>query len=155
MLSRTGFRFSTFTVETSKLLPYYLNKFKSNNGTVVARKLTNLGEIASYFQVIINCSGLGAYHLENGQLVHPICGHVIRVSFTPIFKLYSSLIGFGYWQVKAPWIKTVLLDESDHGCYIIPRYSILSLATFENVHNDNKVIRIMNVIENDNQEMIT
>jgi len=109
---KTGFRFSTFTVETSKLLPYYLNKFKSNNGTVVARKLTNLGEIASYFQVIINCSGLGAYHLENGQLVHPICGHVIRV--------------------KAPWIKTVLLDESDHGCYIIPSQDTIVLGGTHN-----------------------
>ena len=66
--------------EGSKLLPHYLKKFRANNGIVVARKLGSLDEIASDFDVVINCSGLGAFHLENDQNVHPIRGHVLRVS---------------------------------------------------------------------------
>jgi len=108
---KSGFRFLTSIIEVSKLLPYYFDKFKlnnlNNNGTAVTRRLDSLSEIASVLDVVINCLFLLAYHLENDQLVHPICNRVIRV--------------------KVPWTKAVLLDESDYGCYIIPNHDSIVL----------------------------
>lgn len=65
---KSRFRFLTFITEASKLLPFYLTKLKSSNGIVVVRKLESPSYIATDFDVVINCSGLGAYHLENYQL---------------------------------------------------------------------------------------
>merc|ERR1712071_562826 len=76
---RFGHRFITYIAEAAKLLPFYLENFKSNGGIVVARKLESLNDIAPNFDVVINCSGLGAHQLGNDALVHPIRGHILRV----------------------------------------------------------------------------
>jgi len=91
-LHRFGCRFVTYIVEASKLLPFYLENFRAKGGVVVARKLENLDEIAADFDVVINCSGLGAHHLENDPLVHPIRGHIIRVSCWPIDGITRSTL---------------------------------------------------------------
>ena len=97
MLFRSRFRFLTFITEASKLLPFYLTKLKSSNGIVVVRKLESPSYIATDFDVVINCSGLGADHLENYQLPQA---------------------------------------ESEHRCYIIPKYSIFSLF-HKNIRTNN------------------
>lgn len=60
-------------------MPHLLQQFRANGGTVMARKLESLDEIASDFDVIVNCTGLGAKHLVNDPSVHPIRGHIFRV----------------------------------------------------------------------------
>lgn len=56
-----------------------MDKFRSNKGVVIVKRLESLEEIASDFDVIVNCTGLGAKQLVNDKLVHPIRGHVFRV----------------------------------------------------------------------------
>lgn len=64
------------------------------------KKITSFGELQT-FDLIINCSGLGAQQLTGDESLVPIRGQVMRV--------------------KAPWIFEVLLDNSDDGNYIIPK----------------------------------
>lgn len=59
----------------------------------------------SSIDLIVNCTGLGARHLVKDDNVTPIRGQVARV--------------------KAPWMYQVILDDSEDGNYIIPKYEIL------------------------------
>lgn len=86
-LYRFGYRFITYIAEGTKLLPFYLKNFQAKGGIVVARKLESIDDIASDFNVVINCSGLGAHQLGNDPLVHPIRGHILRVSCLLMNKL--------------------------------------------------------------------
>lgn len=50
-----------------------------NNGTVVERKLESLEELYGEYDIIFNCTGLGAKKLCNDVNVLPIRGQVIQV----------------------------------------------------------------------------
>lgn len=64
------------------------------------KKITSFEELQT-FDLIINCTGLGAEQLTGDKSLVPIRGQVMRV--------------------KASWIFEVLLDDSDDGNYIIPK----------------------------------
>jgi len=108
-LYRFGYRFITYIAEGTKLLPFYLKNFQAKGGIVVARKLESIDDITSDFNVVINCSGLGAHQLGNDPLVHPIRGHILRV--------------------RAPWVRTAIFDHDDNDChYIIPNQDSIALG---------------------------
>lgn len=64
------------------------------------KRITSFEELKT-FDLIINCSGLGAQQLTGDESLVPIRGQVMRV--------------------KASWIFEALLDDSDDGNYIIPK----------------------------------
>lgn len=68
----------------------------------VQRKLTSLAELAGEgWDVVFNCSGLGAKALLPDQNTYPIRGQIMRV--------------------KAPWVnQCVFAHFSDETAYIIP-----------------------------------
>lgn len=70
-------------------------------GVRFERKKITLFEELQTFDLIINCSGLGAQQLTCDGTLVPIRGQVMRV--------------------KAPWIFDVIMDDSDDGNYIIPK----------------------------------
>lgn len=80
MKTRKAYRFVTYTCEGSKLLPFLMQQFRSKNGALRCKNIQNLEELAAEFDIIINCSGLGAKQLMNDELMHPIRGHIFRVS---------------------------------------------------------------------------
>ena len=84
------------------------------------------------FDVIVNCTGIGARELTSDNDVTPIRGQVSRV-ITSLFLVFyvACAIGillpapFFLFQVKAPWIKHFMTyQESDEHCekYIFPGY---------------------------------
>lgn len=91
----------TFTCQPVYLLPYLYRRFDEAGGHIIRRKVSRLDELKD-FDVVINCSGLGARHLANDALVVPVRGQVIRV--------------------KASWLFNVFMDDSEDGNYIIPKY---------------------------------
>lgn len=96
-----GAQFITFTVEPTSLLPYLYKRFEQAGGRFIRRKVFNIDEFANgKYDLIINCTGLGAKNLVNDSDVKPIRGQVARVSAA--------------WQFHA------LLDDSDDGNYVIP-----------------------------------
>lgn len=74
--------------------------FKRNGGTVLRKRLETLDEIGAKFDVIGNCSGLGARHLVNDTSVYPIRGQTIRV--------------------HAPHVKHFYVFGNDH--YVLQKY---------------------------------
>ncbi|XP_016971196.1 LOW QUALITY PROTEIN: D-aspartate oxidase [Drosophila rhopaloa] len=98
----SGLSFVTYTSEPVKLLPYLMKRFLRNGGVVLRRRITDLEAFIadSEFDVIVNCSGLGSRTLLNDDHMYAVRGQVSRV--------------------KANWIFSAVLDESDDGNYIIP-----------------------------------
>lgn len=102
-IRREACRFITFTSEPMKLLPYLTKRFESAGGIVIQRKISSLAELVknSPFDIIINCTGLGAKEFVPDDSMHAIRGQVIRVA--------------------APWVTCGILNDSDDGNYIIPK----------------------------------
>ena len=56
----------------------------SNGGQINRRKISTLSELTDY-DIIINCTGLGARHLVNDPLVYPIQGQTVAVNQSRVF----------------------------------------------------------------------
>ena len=114
---RTGatvLTFTTFTVSCLIYLPWLLKRFKGLGGVTKERKVNNLSELIGSYDIIINCTGLGARELANDPLVYPVRGHIVSVS--------------------APWIKHFLEEFGHlrHKVYILPRSNDVILGgTYE------------------------
>jgi len=80
-----------------------MRRFARNGGAVVRKRITDLDAFVadSEYDVIVNCSGLGSRTLLKDNDMYAVRGQVSRV--------------------KANWIFSAVLDESDDGHYIIPK----------------------------------
>lgn len=80
-----------------------MKRFVRNGGQIVQRKINDLDAFVrdSPYDVIVNCTGLGSRELLGDEQMYSVRGQVSRV--------------------KANWMFTALLDESDDGNYIIPK----------------------------------
>ena len=76
-----------------------MKELESGGGEFVRMKIKDLEELSG-FDVIVNCSGLGANQLVGDQTVQPLRGQVMRV--------------------RAPWLRICLLDDEDDGNYVLP-----------------------------------
>ena len=53
-----------------------MEKFLESNGNIIRRKIDKITELSSY-DVVVNCSGLGANNLIGDTTVTPIRGQVL------------------------------------------------------------------------------
>ena len=100
--SNTVWAFSTYILDCKHYLPWLMNEFLKNGGTVEQRRLSSLDELHNY-DMIINCCGLGAVELVGDSDVYPVRGQVVLV--------------------RAPWIKQFIVAASGEKgmAYIMPR----------------------------------
>lgn len=106
---KSGWTFVSYTVEPARLLPWLTKQFLEAGGEVRNRKIYALSElIDDGYDLIINCTGLGARELVGDDTVIPIRGQVARVT--------------------APWLKYGFLEADDHGNYIIPNFDCVVLG---------------------------
>ena len=99
---KTLWSFTTFIINCARYLPWLMLNFTQKGGSVKEKKLISLDDLVGY-DVIINCSGLGAGKLVNDEKIRPVRGQVVLV--------------------RAPWIKHFVLyrDEKNDMGYILPR----------------------------------
>ncbi|KAF7267796.1 hypothetical protein GWI33_019033 [Rhynchophorus ferrugineus] len=104
-----GFSFISFTWEARRFLPYLMKHFFDNGGKTVQRRIDSFDELSN-FDLIVNCTGLGAKEMLQDSLLTPIRGQIRRV--------------------KAPWQYTCyLIDyEKEDSCYIIPNFESVVLG---------------------------
>ncbi|KAG6456945.1 hypothetical protein O3G_MSEX010031 [Manduca sexta] len=99
------------------LMNYLFQRFKNAKGEVVQAKLTSLRDsVLNQFDVVVNCTGMGARELVPDYSVYPIRGQVAKVN--------------------APWIMECIVDE-DGGNYIIPNAQACVLGGTHQEHNYN------------------
>ncbi|KAL2712211.1 D-aspartate oxidase [Vespula squamosa] len=96
-----GWHFVTYICEPTRFLPWLTNKFIALGGKLKRRTIRDLGElIDDGYEIVINCSGLGARELVNDDTVTAVRGQISRV--------------------KAPWVMHSFLVDDDDCYYVIP-----------------------------------
>nr|XP_046268806.1 D-aspartate oxidase isoform X2 [Scatophagus argus] len=94
-----GQAFTTIKCECSSYLPWLEKRFRRAGGLVEQRKISSLEELSNSYDIIVNCSGLGAKALVGDDKVYPVRGQVLKV--------------------EAPWLQHFIRD-SDGKTYIYP-----------------------------------
>ncbi|CAL8284667.1 unnamed protein product [Lota lota] len=94
-----GQAFTTIKCECSSYLPWLEKRFRKAGGKVQQRTVNHLQELGGTYELIVNCSGLGARTLVGDEQVHPVRGQVLKV--------------------QAPWIHHFIRD-GDGQTYIYP-----------------------------------
>ena len=83
----TIFKFKTFVLEGKRYLPWLMKKFQALGGLIIKHKVDSLGELQNY-DIIINCTGLGARELVGDTSVYPIRGQSVAVNIPSLGKCY-------------------------------------------------------------------
>ncbi|KAJ3613870.1 hypothetical protein NHX12_020114 [Muraenolepis orangiensis] len=102
-----GQAFTTLKCESSSYLPWLEKRFRRAGGEVQQRTVSSLQELAGSYDLIVNCSGLGAGALAGDGQVHPVRGQVLKV--------------------RAPWI-THFIRDGDGLTYIFPGVHSVTLG---------------------------
>lgn len=98
---RSGARCLTFTLESSRWLPFLYRKFKSAGGQLRRQHINAIDDLLDEYDLVINCAGLNGGKLANDCETTPIRGQVVRVGAS--------------WQFHA------MCDDSSTGNHIIPK----------------------------------
>lgn len=92
-----GFSFGTLVVDPKYYLRFITAKLKQMNVKFVQQLVEDISSLYAQYDVIINCTGLGAVKLLKDESMYPIRGQVLRV--------------------KAPWMQSIWFFGRS---YIIP-----------------------------------
>lgn len=99
---------------------YLTFRVKGQGGTIIEKRINYLEDLAGQFDIVFNCTGLGAKYLLNDNKLVPIRGQVIKVS--------------------APWVKTAFFGDYD--TYVIPGFTAVTLGGCRNFDSfDNTLSR--------------
>ena len=113
-----GHAYSSFTLEPSMVLPVLYQWLLLHGVHIEKRKLSSLDELQMECDIVVNCSGLGSYHLVGDTCLFPVSGHVLRV--------------------EAPTVKRVLCDSREETwAYIIPNKKNVVLGSVDTQENWN------------------
>lgn len=93
-----GSYFSTVKTGCDQYLPWIGGIFKFRGGKLVQRKIDTFSSLSQEYDLVFNCTGLGAKYLCDDHDLVPIRGQIIKV--------------------RAPWLKTAIYGDYD--TYMIP-----------------------------------
>lgn len=93
-----GSYFSTVKIGCDKYLPWVEKSFTENGGKITRAKIDNFASLNSKFDLVFNCTGMGAKTLCNDYDLVPLRGQVVKV--------------------RVPSLKTAFYGDYD--TYIIP-----------------------------------
>lgn len=100
-----------FLIESSRYLHYLTHRFKNQGGLMVQRKVSSLKELTREYDIVINCTGLGARKLIGDMTIYPVRGQIV--------------------EVQGPALKAVYMNEEvgrKDSTYIIPSYNRILLG---------------------------
>lgn len=102
---KNGIFFSTIITDCRYYLPWLTKKFKDAGGKIEIRHISKFSELPENYDVIVNCTGLGARNLLSDDMLIPVRGQTIKV--------------------KAPWIKHFYYGDE---VYIVPGVDYITLG---------------------------
>ena len=82
--------FQTFSTDGRSYLPWLARQVKQNGGSIVQRKIDSLDRLLSDFDVVVNCSGLGAQELAKDSTLVPYFGQSLTLA-APWMKHFICL----------------------------------------------------------------
>ncbi|XP_014662592.1 PREDICTED: D-aspartate oxidase-like isoform X2 [Priapulus caudatus] len=105
----SGWSYSTILAHPPHYMKWLIKRFHQEGGSMIKMSVKNFEQVAFPFDVIVNCTGLGARKLANDSSVEPVQGHVLKVI--------------------APWVKNFLMSTSATvDTYIVPGVEIVTLG---------------------------
>ncbi|XP_055628020.1 D-aspartate oxidase [Toxorhynchites rutilus septentrionalis] len=110
-----GSFFTTLLTECRLFQPWATKKFLLSGGRIITDKISSFQELNGQYDVVVNCTGLGAKKLCQDYKLVPIRGQVIKV--------------------KASWVKTAFY--ADYDTYIIPGFQGVTLGGCRNFDSYN------------------
>ncbi|NXE51103.1 OXDD oxidase, partial [Casuarius casuarius] len=96
---RCGQAFTTLKCDCPSYLLWLEKRLKAKGVQMYTRKVANLWELHSEYNIVVNCTGIGAHQLVGDQKLFPVRGQVLKV--------------------RAPWVKHFVRD-GDGLTYIYP-----------------------------------
>ena len=75
----TGFSFATFVVDQKYYMQYLTNKLKDSKVKFLQRRVEDVKDLTAQYDIVINCTGLGAKQTNSDDGMYPIRGQVLRV----------------------------------------------------------------------------
>ncbi|XP_003737378.1 D-aspartate oxidase [Galendromus occidentalis] len=78
-----GVYHTTFVADPQKYLPYLEDQLRQRGVRFLQYRVDDLADLAERFDIVVNCSGLGAKHLAKDNRVVPIRGQVVKVRNKP------------------------------------------------------------------------
>ena len=115
----TVWKYKTFVIEGKKYLPWLMKKFQSLGGLILRHKVDSLQELGNY-DIIINCTGLGARELVGDKSVYPIRGQVVTMNVPSFGKYYD-------------------ITDEDNLLSVIPHKDYVILGNTTDVNNWSKI----------------
>ncbi|XP_060066892.1 D-aspartate oxidase-like [Ylistrum balloti] len=123
---RNGQTLTTVMIDVKAYLPWLMKKFQANGGIVQKRHISSLDELSPYYDVLVNCTGLGSYQMLGDHDLRPVRGQVFRV--------------------HAPWIKHFYVDidptDPDNEYYVLPGARDVVVGGTSQVGNWNTQVNI-------------
>ena len=86
-------RFKSFTIRSTRYLAWLRRNFVESGGKVEKCRINSLSELSAY-DVIINCTGLGARELVGDESVYPIKGQIVVVDAPNVREYWDSGVSF-------------------------------------------------------------
>ncbi|XP_073193138.1 D-aspartate oxidase isoform X1 [Lepidochelys kempii] len=96
---RFGQAFTTLKCDCPSYLLWLEKRLKGNGSQVYARRIKDLWELHSKYDIVVNCSGIGSRELMGDLEIYPVRGQVLKVN--------------------APWVNHFIRD-GDGLTYIYP-----------------------------------
>lgn len=104
---RYGSFYTTVLTECGLYLPWATERLRQNvNTNFIEKEIRSFADLDAKYDVIVNCSGLGAKYLCEDHKLVPVRGQVLKVF--------------------APWVKTFFY--ADYDTYIIPGFESVTLG---------------------------
>ena len=75
----SGYAYTSFMIQSPIYMPYLRARFETLGGVIRMAEVRSLLELAPRFQVVVNCSGVGAARLTDDNECYPIRGQILRV----------------------------------------------------------------------------
>lgn len=125
-----GFSFVSYTAQQKMYLPYLMNNMKQSGVVFEKMRVGSLESLFEEFDIVINCSGLGAKGLVPDVLMRPMRGQVLRISKSYANRYVSQRQPCFSYFCSMPLLQHTW-DFGDDG-YIIPNVdSIVLGGTFQ------------------------
>ncbi|XP_048452768.1 D-aspartate oxidase [Rhincodon typus] len=102
-----GWMYTTLLCECTSYLPWLEKWLKNAGGQFQTGKITNFWELDGKYEIIVNCSGIGARALTGDMNIYPVRGQIQKV--------------------HAPWLKH-FVRVGDGTSYIYPGISSVTLG---------------------------
>ena len=116
---KTVWKFDCHCVNTSTYLNWLHHHFTERGGLMVRRKIKNLSQLTRDYDVVVNCTGLGARELVGDSSLYPVRGQLLEVT--------------GAHNMRLIYLKTGGWDQ--HLTYIIPQNGRVLLGGSAEPHN--------------------